>query len=292
MAGIVTMDPPPRPLACRPTVCMNRTHSDHPVTDARQPLTPPPGEGPAQALAAFLDVDGTLLEIAGAPDEVRVEAKLRDVLDRLCRRLNGAVALISGRRIGDLDRLFSVPGLPAAGLHGLERRRSDGVVLREVTEGLPMATRRRLTTLAAAHPGVLIEDKGMAIAVHYRAAPAAEAAIRRGVAAVMAEDDGEFALLDGKMVLEIRRRGSHKGDAIAAFMAEPPFRGRQAVFVGDDVTDEDGFEVVNRLGGWSVRVGDEQPTHARFRLPDVSAVIDWLDRLATADEPDEQEVQP
>lgn len=266
---------------------MTRTHSDHPVTDARQPLTVPPGlpetlPEAADGLALFLDVDGTLLEIAGSPDAVRVEAGLQDVLGRLCRRLAGAVALVSGRRIADLDRLFSLPDLPAAGLHGLERRRGDGRLVRGATEGLPVAMRRRLDHLAAAHPGMLIEDKGAAVAVHYRGAPGAEAAARHVVAALMAEDAGEFALLDGKMVLEIRRRGGHKGDAVAAFMAEPPFAGRRPVFVGDDVTDEDGFEVVNRLSGWSVRVGDGGGTHARFRLPDVGAVIAWLETLAGA----------
>jgi trehalose 6-phosphate phosphatase len=268
---------------------MNRTHSDHPVTDARQPLTLPlTAEGWADGLAVFLDVDGTLLEIAGAPDEVLVPARLLDILDRLHRRLGGAVALISGRRIAGLDRLLPVTGLPAAGLHGLERRRSDGVVVRGATEGLPEAARRTLADLATTHRGVLIEDKGVAVAVHYRAAPEAEAAVRSCVGALMAEHAENFELLDGKMVLEIRPRGRHKGDAVASFMAEPPFRGRQPVFVGDDVTDEDGFEAVNRLGGWSVRVGDAQTTHARFRLADVSAVIDWLDRLAG---PDEKEMQ-
>lgn len=257
---------------------MNRPYSDHPVTDAQlPPILPATGE----RLAVFLDVDGTLLEIAGSPDEVLVEASLHDLLRRLQRRLAGAVALVSGRRIADLDRLFALPDLPAAGLHGLERRRADGHLLRGTTEGLPAAARRRLDALAEVHPGMLIEDKGAALAVHYRGAPEAESAARGLLAALMAEYDGAFALLDGKMVLEIRRRGSHKGDAVAAFMAEPPFAGRRPVFVGDDVTDEDGFEVVNRLSGWSVRVGGGE-TRARYYLPDVGAVIAWLETLAGA----------
>ena len=293
---------------------MNKAHSDHPVTDDEQTLTLPRS---AEGLALFLDVDGTLLEIAGTPEEVRVEARLHDVLDRLRRRLLGAVALVSGRPISDLDRLFELSGLPAAGLHGLERRRADGTVIRAAGDRLPDDMRRRLDAFAGAHPGVLIEDKGAALALHYRGAPSAEAAAGGGrgggggglshplgaggaplwggagggpgrpprlVAALLAGTEDRLALLDGKMVLEIRHRGSHKGDAVAAFMAEPPFAGRRAVFIGDDVTDEDGFDMANRMGGWSIRVGDGRETRARLRLPDVSSVIAWLDRLATTRE--------
>lgn len=255
---------------------MDSTHSDHPVTDAPLPVALPES---GRDLAVFLDVDGTLLEIAGSPDEVVVESRLHDVLDRLRRRLGGAVALVSGRRIGDLDRLFGLTDMPAAGLHGLERRRGDGDIVRGTEDRLPEDVAARLRAFAAARPGVLVEDKGAAVALHYRAAPAAEAAARAVVATLMAKHAGAFDLLDGKMVLELRRQGSHKGDAIAAFMAEPPFHGRRALFIGDDVTDEDGFAVVNRLGGWSVRVGEGRATAARFRLADVSAVIDWLARL-------------
>ena len=152
---------------------MNKAHSDHPVTDDEQTLTLPRS---AEGLALFLDVDGTLLEIAGTPEEVRVEARLHDVLDRLRRRLLGAVALVSGRPISDLDRLFELSGLPAAGLHGLERRRADGTVIRAAGDRLPDDMRRRLDAFAGAHPGVLIEDKGAALALHYRGAPSAEAA--------------------------------------------------------------------------------------------------------------------
>ena len=122
------------------------------------------------------------------------------------------------------------------------------------------------------------------MAVHYRAAPEVEQPAREAMAEAMAQGAGNLTLLDGKMVLELRRRGSNKGDAIAAFMSEAPFSGRRALFAGDDVTDEDGFAVVNRLGGWSIRVGDKRPTSARFRLPGVSAVITWLEQLAAPKE--------
>lgn len=259
---------------------MSRTHSDHTVTDARHPLTLPPT---ADGLAVFLDVDGTLIEIAGSPDEVRVEARLREVLERLRHRLGGAVALVSGRRIADLDRLFGLCDLPMAGLHGMERRSIDGAVITGAAANLTLDQRAQLARFAAEHPGVLLEDKGASVALHYRAAPAAEAAARLLARAVTAANADELVLLEGKMVLEIRRHGSHKGDAIADFMNEPPFAGRQPVFIGDDVTDEDGFGTVNRLGGWSICVGDKPVTRAPWRLPNVTAVIRWLEDLAGRD---------
>lgn len=256
---------------------MERTSSVNPASTNGDPLELPRDAG---GLAVFLDVDGTLLEIAGSPGEVRVEMRLRRMLERLRTRLGGAVALISGRRIDDLDSLFGLPDLPTAGLHGLERRSWDGNVVRGAAASLSMTERQRLDDFAAAHPGVLIEDKGAAVALHYRAAPAAETAARSLAQALVTANREELDLIDGKKVLEIRRRGSHKGNAIADFLREPPFAGRRPVFVGDDVTDEDGFGTVNHLGGWSICVGDKPVTRARWRLPDVAAVIGWLDELA------------
>jgi trehalose 6-phosphate phosphatase len=255
-------------------------HSDHTVTDARQPLTLPAS---ADGLAVFLDVDGTLVEIAGSPEEVRVEARLHEVLNRLRHRLDGAVALVSGRRIADLERLFALSQLPMAGLHGLERCSVGGAVISGAAAALSLPEREQLVRFAAEHPGVLLEDKGAAVALHYRAAPEVEVAARALARAITAANADEMVLLEGKMVLEIRRRGSHKGDAIADFMNEPPFAGRRPVFIGDDVTDEDGFAVVNRMAGWSVRVGESGTTAARFRLPNVGAVIAWLDALVRPD---------
>ena len=143
---------------------------------------------------------------------------------------------------------------------------------------------RRRRKRRGAQPGGLIAQNGAAFALKYGGARGGYAGAPRLVAALLAGTEDRLALLDGKMVLEIRHRGSHKGDAVAAFMAEPPFAGRRAVFIGDDVTDEDGFDMANRMGGWSIRVGDGRETRARLRLPDVSSVIAWLDRLATTRE--------
>ncbi len=266
---------------------MTRLPSDDPITGAAISTGAAiglPGLTGDEAIALFLDVDGTLLEIAGSPDAVMVEDRLHQVLPRLRRRLGGAVALVSGRRLADLDMLFGLPDIPAAGVHGLERRRGDGQVIRGAPDCLPAEVRQPLYQLAATHPGVLLEDKGAAMAVHYRAAPEAEQPARQAMVEAMAQGAGNLTLLDGKMVLELRRLGSNKGDAIAAFMSEAPFSGRRALFAGDDVTDEDGFVVVNRLGGWSILVGEKRRTAARFRLPGVSAVIGWLEQLAAPKE--------
>ena len=139
--------------------------------------------------------------------------------------------------------------------------------------------RRALSDFAAAHPGVLLEDKGRTLALHYRRAPQAESAARRIVGELTRDQQERLRVIAGKMVLEIKPRLADKGAAVKAFLAEPPFAGRHPVFVGDDVTDEDAFAVVNRVGGYSVCVGDLPSTAARYRLPDVNAVVAWLESL-------------
>lgn len=229
--------------------------------------------------ALFCDVDGTLLDIAETPDAVRVSERLRRAIERVARCLDGAVALISGRRIEDLDRLFAPLRLPTAGLHGLERRDGAGRtrLLAEANEMEPL--RPALRDFAEATPGILLEDKGATLALHYRGAPARAAEARALVTQLTAGRLDHLRVLDGKMVIEIKPRIAHKGEAIAAFLDEPPFRGRRPVFLGDDVTDEDGFRVVNDLGGVTVRVGAHEPTEARYHLANVDAVLVWIETL-------------
>lgn len=230
-------------------------------------------------LALFCDVDGTLLPIAEAPDAVRVSDRVRRALGRLAQALEGAVALISGRRIDDLDRLFAPLHLPTAGLHGLERRDGAGCLhrLADAAEMAPL--RPELRAFAQSTEGVLLEDKGATLALHYRGAPARAGELRALVARLVAGRLDRLRVLEGKMVIEIKPRVAHKGEAIAGFMGEPPFAGRRPVFLGDDLTDEDGFRVVNELGGVTVRVGDEGRSEARHRLANVEAVLVWLETL-------------
>ena len=227
--------------------------------------------------ALFLDVDGTLLEIAAAPAAVYVPQRVIDVLSSIDERLGGALALVSGRIIHDVDRLFAPLRLAVAGAHGAERRAASGRLERR-DDSAPLAPAKRLLTeWAALHTGTLVEDKGSALALHYRQAPTHEAAARRVVAEALLAVGPEFHLQEGKKVLEIRADAVGKGRAIAAFMSERPFKGRLPVFIGDDLTDEAGFETVNRLGGHSIAVGVDRATHATWHLADEASVLDWLE---------------
>ncbi|MCC6211951.1 MAG: trehalose-phosphatase [Burkholderiales bacterium] len=226
--------------------------------------------------AFFLDVDGTLLEFAPHPQEVRVGADLVGLLGRLQAAAGGALALVSGRSVEDVDRLFAPCAFPVAGQHGTERRAADGSVHRHrpPLEGLGRAA-AELVRLTAAHGGLVFENKGMAFALHYRLAPALRALAEREMRAIAAALGDAFELQTGKFVVEIKPSGKDKGSAIAEFGAEAPFAGRRPVFIGDDLTDEPGFEVVNRAGGYSVKVGPGI-TRARWHLFDAAAVRAWL----------------
>ena len=229
--------------------------------------------------ALFLDLDGTVVDFRYDPAEVVLEAALRATLERLHRRLDGALAVVSGRRLGDIDRMLAPLRLPAAGLHGAERRNAAGRLHR--SPALPAMDRFRaaLAGFRLRHGEIEVEDKGGAIALHYRRWPAAAAAIRAFVDDSLRQHGAALDALYGKMVVEVRARGADKGRAIAAFMAEPPFQGRRPVFLGDDVTDEDGFRAVAAAGGIAIRVGAPIAAAAHC-LPDVPAAVAWLGRLA------------
>jgi trehalose 6-phosphate phosphatase len=250
-------------------------------------LPRPPALAPDAAL--FIDVDGTLLEIAPQPELVLVPQPLPALLQRLARRRGGALALISGRPIADLDRLLRPWHGAAAGLHGAERRRpdgsfgaaGDGPADRRAAAALARL-RPQLLALAAGAPGLRLEDKGRTLALHYRAAPERAGAVRAAAERALREAGDCLRLIAGKMVIELQPRHIGKDRAIAAFLAEPPFRGRLPVFLGDDTTDEDGFAEVNRRGGLSVRIGEPRSaTAAACALPSVAAALDWLAAAAS-----------
>jgi len=229
-------------------------------------------------VALFLDIDGTLIDLAASPELVRVDGAVAARLPELAAELGGAAALITGRAIVDADRLFPALNFPIAGQHGAERRAADGSIHRH---RLPMPgfnqLRRELERFAARHDGVYLEDKGATLALHYRQAPRLASHVHRTLRAQLAIGTGGRAwrLQPGKGILEVQQDGRDKGTAIADFMKETPFRGRLPVFLGDDLTDEYGFTTVTRMGGWSVKVGPGT-TCASYRLRDVAAVRNWL----------------
>ena len=225
--------------------------------------------------ALFLDVDGTLLDFANVPGDVAVDPGLIDVLAVLHGRLDGALALVSGRRLAQLDELFAPLKLPAVGLHGLERR-EDG---HQERHPRPVALDQAVAwgrALAQRYPGARVEDKGTTIALHWRAAPDAEDLLRQYADSILIELPG-YHLQHGNMVVELRPDGAHKGSAVVDLLAHPPFHGRRPVFVGDDLTDEHAFQAVCSHAGFGVLVGSRQPSAARYALHDPAAVRAWLE---------------
>lgn len=231
---------------------------------------------PQRDWAYFFDVDGTLIDFADTPSAVRVSEELRQLLEHLYRTSGGAVALMSGRSIAEVDRLFPDIRIPAAGQHGIERRSAEGVVTRHTFPARQFAAvRDRLAAAVDSKPGLLLEDKGLSLAVHYRRASRLGAYAHRLARSVLPDLGQEFRIQRGKYVVELRPGGRDKGAAVLEFMTEAPFQGRTPVFVGDDITDEYGLATVNTLGGHSVKVGPGR-TAARWRLRNVQAVEQWL----------------
>jgi len=202
-----------------------------------------------KTVAILLDVDGTLIEIGPSPTEVHVSVELMQSLERLVELTSGALALVSGRPIRDLDLLFSPLKLPAIGGHGAEMRLRGGEVVSS-TKPLPHDMRRQLADAATPGSGVIAEDKGYSLALHFRNGPQHEDRLRSHIAARRAAFPGEATeMLPGKAMFEVMRPGINKGDGVRALMTHPPFSGRVPVFIGDDVTDESVFAILPSLGG-------------------------------------------
>lgn len=235
-------------------------------------LAPPPALDPART-ALFLDLDGTIAPIKPRPRDVTPLPARTELLKAATRRLGGRLAVISGRALPEIDYILHGAVTAAAAVHGLVRRNAAGSVLAHPPHPALNAARVALDWLED-QPGILIEDKNLGIAVHYRSAPerAREVeAVCREIAATTG-----LTLQLGSMVVELRTPGADKGDSVRAFMAETPFKGAVPVFVGDDITDEDGFAAAEALGGYGVLVGEERETAAHYRLDDVDAVLAWL----------------
>lgn len=226
--------------------------------------------------AFFLDLDGTLLELADHPDNVIVPEGLKPLLVRLRTLLGGALAVVSGRSLATIDLLLGGSELDAAGCHGAETRFNGRLETLVATDAFLPDVAGRLVTLTENIALTMVEIKPHSIALHYRPAVIPAAQARHLCKSAMGERADKLRLLDGKQVVEILPREGGKGVAIAHFMERPPYFGRLPVFVGDDVTDEEGFLEVNARAGISIRVGDGATSAARYRLGSVAEVLDWL----------------
>jgi trehalose 6-phosphate phosphatase len=261
-----------------------------PVIDAMNPTAPPieaqpdkpdpPKPAPRSSLAGhalYLDIDGTILDLAPSPDAVEVPVWMVPLLRRLSRKLDGAVAFVSGRTIAAIDHLFRPLTFPAVGVHGGEIRALNGEIMvdDQLTAEL-QAAEPLLREAIARIRGVQLENKRSVIALHYRSVPERGREVLKVAELVAGGLGGQFSVLMGKCVVEIRPRHLTKGSAISRLMERAPFLERTPIFAGDDSTDEDAFEVVNRLGGISLRVGEEAPTAAKYRLASPDELRRWL----------------
>lgn len=251
--------------------------SAHILTFPTALLAPP--ALPIAGHALFLDLDGTLAPFADRPDGVTADSRRTAILTRLGVVFEHRLAVVSGRTLADLTAITGGVVVAAAGVHGLQRRNGwgDEVVFRghpRLAEAISV-----FTALAEAQDGLIVEDKGLSVALHYRLAPGAQDAVRD--AARRLEMATGLVLQEGDHVAELRTAGPTKGDAVSAFLSESPFAGARPIFVGDDVTDEDGFQAAVAAGGFGVLVGSARPTSASYRLDGVAEVLDWLEAAVT-----------
>src|SRR5579863_7003652 len=231
--------------------------------------------------AAFLlDIDGTLLDLAPTPREVWVPPDLTSTLRRLHERTNGALALVSGRSLNDIDLIFAPDQFPAVGGHGAEMRLSvDSEAVAIHAPPLDKELKRRLATIAKLSPGILLEDKGYSLALHYRLAPHAEKAIYEAVSLIRADlPNAPIEVLPGKCVCEIKNSGFTKASGVRELMKHEPFKGRRPLFIGDDVTDETVFAIMPDMNGLAFSVGRRaQGVAGHFDAP--ADVREFLARL-------------
>ncbi|MES2176867.1 MAG: trehalose-phosphatase [Gemmatimonadota bacterium] len=231
---------------------------------------------PKLAWAFLLDVDGTLVDIGPTPRGVQVPSSSRAVIDALFAATGGAVALVTGRALSDFYYLYPRCKIPLSGQHGVEWRNVDGLG-KEVCARIERLdpAREVLTMGVSGRPGLLLEDKGFTIALHYRLVPGLSAFSHRLMRSAQKAVGEEFVVQRGKSVIELKPAAVNKGQAVLRLMSLTPFSGRRPVFVGDDVTDEDAFCAVNQLGGVSIKIGRGR-TRARWRLHNTSELLRWL----------------
>ena len=230
--------------------------------------------------AILLDIDGTLLDLAPTPREVWVPPGLARTLNQLLIRTSGALALVSGRSLNDIDLIFAPEQFPAVGGHGAEMRiSSDSEAVATIAPPMDKELKRRLAAIARLSPGILLEDKGYSLALHYRLAPHAEKAIYAAVSLIRADlPDAPVEILAGKSVCEVKHAGFDKGTAVRELMQSQPFKGRRPIFIGDDVTDESVFAIMPDLGGLAFSVG-RRAKGVAGHFDDPRDVRAWLAQL-------------
>jgi trehalose 6-phosphate phosphatase len=250
------------------------------LEQARGPAPRPPPIPRADEIALFADIDGTLIDFAATPETVEIDATLPGLLRGLHAVLDGALAILSGRSLAQIDTLLHLPWLPVAAQHGAELRSADGRITREVDDPAQLdPARAALTDLLAQCPDLRLEDKGIALALHYRAAPQAFKTARQFADVALACVGPGFELLHGDCVIELKSARVDKGRTLAALMTQVPFIGRKPWMLGDDFTDEYAFAMAQSLGGVGVIVGPRQPSVARYALATVADTRAWLLRL-------------
>lgn len=237
---------------------------------------------PLETTALFLDIDGTLLDVAREPDAVAVPDGLVDTIERIRESLDGALAIITGRPIPEVDRLFSPLKLVAGGVHGSELRREMYGKIEVLAPSFPTALIEELEVLCGASPGILLEVKGTGVAIHYRQAPAAAAGVGSALQAMAERSLGALRLTPGRMVFELLPACMSKGTALEALMTARGFAGRRAIVIGDDVSDESAFRVAESAGGLALRVRGEHFTNGATDFSGPAEVRAWLDQLAPA----------
>jgi len=227
------------------------------------------------SVALFLDLDGTLAPIAARPQDVRPDPRRTSLLERLNQALDGRLAVVSGRTLADVDRILEGRVRAVAAVHGLVRRTPNGTVSAAAPHPALAQAAETFREFAGRDSGLIVEEKGLSVALHYRLARS-HAGPARLCAETLAAETG-LTLQHGDMVEELRTPGPTKGDSVAGFLSAAPFAGARPVFVGDDATDEHGFAAVQTLGGMGVLVGPPRPTAARFRILGVEEALAWLE---------------
>jgi trehalose 6-phosphate phosphatase len=230
--------------------------------------------------AVLLDIDGTLLDLAPTPREVWVPPGLATTLNRLLMRAGGALALVSGRSLNDIDLIFAPEQYPAVGGHGAEMRLSpDSESVATHAPPMDKELKRRLAAIAKLSPGILLEDKGYSLALHYRLAPHAEKAIYEAVSLIRADlPNAPIEVLPGKCVCEIKHSGFDKASGVRELMTHAPFKGRRPIFIGDDVTDESVFAIMPDMGGLAFSVG-RRAQGVAYHFDEPRDVREWLAHL-------------